>query len=77
MSVSEWEMVDEYTRRRRDVYPTEVQTKCCGRWLPCPGFTNTCLSCGYEYNWAGEQLVSRCFWGEETGEHPCDVSRID
>jgi len=40
---------------------------CCGDWLPCPDFTNTC-DCGADFNWHGARLADRSQWGEETGE---------
>ena len=56
-------LIDE-TRYERGA--TEVL--CCGSWLPCGGFTNTCDKCGADYNWNGMRLTSRSQWGEETGE---------
>lgn len=47
----------------------------CGRKVSLPNFTNTCR-CGRSYNWAGQRLSARSCWGEETGEHPADISRI-
>lgn len=35
--------------------------------LEC-GWANQCEGCGVEYNGSGQELVSREFWGEETGE---------
>jgi len=52
-----------------------VQVKCCGVWLTCDGFTNTC-SCGKDYNFSGDLLAPREQWGEETGEHWTDIIRI-
>lgn len=48
----------------------------CGRDVVCSGFTNTC-DCGRDYNWSGSLLAPREQWGEETGEHPADIARID
>lgn len=45
-----------------------VDVKCCGHWLRCDGFTNTCGACGADYNGSGQQLAPRSQWGEETGE---------
>jgi hypothetical protein len=53
-----------------------VEMKCCRRWLSCDGFTNTCDSCGADYNFAGQRLAGREQWGEETGEHLSDILRI-
>jgi hypothetical protein len=49
----------------------KVITCACGRTVECPDFTNTC-ECGRDYNWAGQLLAPRRFWGEETGEAPED-----
>jgi hypothetical protein len=46
-----------------------LEIVCCGRWLECPDFTNTCPRCGTDYNFAGQALAPRECWGEETGEH--------
>jgi hypothetical protein len=48
----------------------------CGRSINLDGFTNTC-ACGREFNWAGQELAPRRCWGEETGEHPADLGRIE
>jgi hypothetical protein len=45
-----------------------VEVKCCGEWLPCPAFTNTCPHCEADFNFAGQHLAPRSQWGEETGE---------
>jgi len=45
-----------------------VEVKCCGRWLECLNFTNTCPRCEADYNFAGQRLAPREQWGEETGE---------
>lgn len=53
------------------------------QWLRCPcgarvdlcGFTNPC-ECRRDYNRSGQLLTDRSLWGEETGEHPADISRI-
>jgi hypothetical protein len=46
-----------------------VEIRCCGVWLECDQFTNTCERCGADYNWGGQRLAPREQWGEETGEH--------
>ena len=46
-----------------------TEVKCCGHWLDCGRFTNTCNACGADYNSAGQLLAPREQWGEETGEH--------
>jgi hypothetical protein len=55
----------------RDGSPREkriVEVKCCGSWMQCLNFTNTCDECGADFNFAGQRLASRSQWGEETGE---------
>lgn len=49
----------------KKVYPV---VKCCGVNVPCMNFTNTCNTCGSDYNFNGELLAPRSHWGEETGE---------
>ena len=55
-----------------DCYPTWKKVypvvKCCGQDVPCMNFTNTCDTCGTDYNFNGDQLAPRSHWGEETGE---------
>ena len=46
-----------------------AQIKCCDKWLSLSKFTNTCSTCGSDYNGSGQLLASRDQWGEETGEH--------
>ena len=48
----------------------------CGEEVELNGFTNTCEKCGTDYNQSGQRLAPREQWGEETGEHPADISRI-
>ena len=50
-------------------YRVPAQIKCCGDWLSLCNFTNTCKSCGCDYNGSGQLLAPRHQWGEETGEH--------
>ena len=50
-----------------------TEVLCCGSWLLCDGFTNTCEECERDYNWAGQQLAPREQWGEETGETAADI----
>lgn len=47
----------------------------CGEKVSLDGFTNPCV-CGREYDMGGHILTPRYMWGEETGEHPADISRI-
>ena len=47
----------------------------CGHELNLDHFTNAC-KCGRDYNSSGTLLAPREQWGEETGEHPADISRI-
>ena len=53
--------------------PGLVEVKCCGTWLACTHFTNTCQKCGADYNSSGQQLAPRECWGEETGETTNDI----
>tara|TARA_Y100001958_G_C21137991_1_gene477454 strand:- start:195 stop:647 length:453 start_codon:yes stop_codon:yes gene_type:complete len=50
-------------------YRVPSQIKCCDEWLSLGKFTNTCGSCGCDYNGSGQLLAARHHWGEETGEH--------
>jgi len=38
-------------------------------------FTNHCLKCDLDYNFAGQLLAPRSRWGEETGETAADIIR--
>ena len=51
--------------------------KCCGQWLLCAGFTNTCGECYTDYNMSGQVLAPREQWGEETGESVSDILAAD
>ena len=42
---------------------------CCDQELMLCNFTNTCKTCGSDYNSSGQLLADRSLWGEETGEH--------
>lgn len=53
-----------------------VDVKCCGEWLRCDGFTNTCHVCETDYNGSGQQLAPRSQWGEETGETVDEILRV-
>ena len=50
-------------------YRVPAEVKCCDVWLSLSSFTNTCTSCGADYNGSGSLLTRRTQWGEETGEH--------
>ena len=48
----------------------------CGHQVTLSGFTNQC-KCGAYYNSSGQRLKDDPrTWGEETGEHWCDILRI-
>jgi len=70
-------------RRRGGVFEgdlwirVETQVRCCGEWLSCYRFTNTCSNCGADYNMGGQQLAPRAQWGEETGESVADILSVD
>lgn len=53
-----------------------VEVRCCGSWMKCHGFTNTCDECGRDYNHAGQLLAPREQWGEETGETAADILSV-
>ena len=53
-------------------YRISAQIECCGETLILSRFTNTCASCGADYNQSGSLLAARQHWGEETGEHWTD-----
>ena len=80
-----WQYFDEGRRRRVDGYFNdadkwvrgETQVLCCGEWLSCFGFTNTCSNCHADYNMSGQQLAPREQWGEETGESVADILSVD
>lgn len=84
-SQENWHYSDNGNRRRVDGYFNDVdkwirgetQVKCCGEWLSCYGFTNTCGHCRADYNMSGQQLAPRAQWGEETGESVADILAVD
>lgn len=47
----------------------------CGHEVQLLKFTNTCESCGRDYNMSGTLLAPRSRWGEETGESANDILR--
>lgn len=49
----------------------------CGGSVYLGGFTNTCATCGADYNMSGSLLAPRSQWGEETGESVADILRAD
>ena len=49
----------------------------CGQKVELDGFTNTCDSCGRDYNSSGQMLADRSQWGEETGETAADILSYD
>lgn len=54
-----------------------TEVLCCGDWLMCDRFTNTCGTCNRDYNGSGQELAPRSQWGEETGESATDILNID
>jgi len=48
----------------------------CGEEVVLQDFTNTCESCGRDYNSAGQELAPREQWGETEGDYLCDILRI-
>ncbi len=53
--------------------PGTMEVKCCGSWILCDRFTNTCDQCHRDYNSSGQLLGDRSQWGEETGETAADI----
>lgn len=73
----EHDVIDWGVRKSEWSYTEPAVGLCvCGEEVELGGFTNTCEKCGRDYNWAGQELAPRHFWGEETGEHPADIARI-
>lgn len=63
-------------RISRHTYREPAIGECvCGREVSLGGFTNSC-DCGRDYNWAGQELAPREFWGEETLESIGDILGI-
>lgn len=56
--------------------PTHTEVHCCGNWLNCDGFTNTCPHCNADYNSNGQILAHRSQWGEDTGETYADFAVV-
>lgn len=53
-----------------------IQCERCKRAVILDSYwTNSC-TCGADYNGDGNRLAPRSQWGEETGEHPCDVHNL-
>lgn len=64
---------EDVLSRYGGTYPRRtVSIKCCGEWIECRAFTNTCSVCGADFNMSGQRLAPRSQWGEETGEHWTD-----
>ncbi len=66
--------VDEQSWSYAD--PAVIRCDCCTHHVALYGFTNTCSSCGADYNMSGDMLASRSQWGEETGEDLGEILRI-
>ena len=64
---------DRYFVEQEDGDATITEVKCCGQWLRCDLFTNTCETCDADYNMSGDRLAPRAQWGEETGEQYSDI----
>lgn len=65
----EYDVVDLGVQKYEWTYREPAVGLCnhCNAEVELYGFTNTC-ECGTDYNWAGQELAPREFWGEETGE---------
>lgn len=66
------EMPSKYYPGQTWEKPTK-EVKCCGEWIECRHFTNTCDHCNADYNQSGDRLAPREQWGEETGETWHDI----
>ena len=62
----------DVTRWQRGI----AEVKCCGAWLLCHSFTNTCSHCERDFNSSGQLLAPRSQWGEETGESLPEILSI-
>ena len=51
----------------------KVGTCECGDKVFCYGFTNTCDTCGTDYNMSGQALAPRSQWGWDTSESLSDI----
>jgi hypothetical protein len=69
--------VDGYYDDRQKWVRGKTQVQCCGEWLDCHHFTNTCGACRQDYNMNGQKLAPREQWGEETGESVEDILAVD
>jgi len=69
-----------YTRsfnKYRSCYTQAAIGVClCGAKVFLDGFTNTCETCGRDYDMSGWLLAQREQWGEETGETAGDILRV-
>ena len=62
--------IERWTSQYR--WPKIIQ--CCENGqVELSNFTNTCRSCGADYNSSGQLLAPRHMWGEETGEHCTEI----
>jgi hypothetical protein len=63
--------IKEYKGQYR--WPKIIQCHCDNGQVELQNFTNTCRSCGADYNSSGQLLAPRHLWGEETGEHWSEI----
>lgn len=56
-------------------HPGFHEVKCCGEWIACYKWTNTCSCCNRDFDSSGSELADRRFWGEETGETADEILR--
>lgn len=65
-----YDVIDYGVQKRSYNYTEPAVGKCdCGAEVDLLGFTNTCDTCGADYNMFGQLLAPREQWGSETGEH--------
>lgn len=73
MGVHETEAPYIHEWRHSYTQPAVAECDDCGSEVELCGFTNTCDSCGADYNMSGQRLAPRWQWGEETGETASDI----
>ncbi len=71
-------IIDEGAQCYDERHVTPKIGRCsCGGEVHLDRFTNTCDSCGKDYNRSGQELAPREQWGEETGESVEDILSVD
>tara|TARA_R100000353_G_scaffold13986_1_gene13930 strand:- start:807 stop:1262 length:456 start_codon:yes stop_codon:yes gene_type:complete len=69
-----WTATKGKIKKYTDQYKWPKIIQCCENGqVELENFTNTCGSCGADYNSSGQLLAPRHMWGEETGEHWSEI----